>query len=171
MIEVWKQIPEQPNYEVSCFGKVRNKKTNKLLKIIIDSRGYGRVYLSYKGMSKRKSTCVHRLVFTMFERTIPAGYHVDHIDGNKLNNSIINLRCCTPSENYRNTTSRSSSGYKGVYKQRNSNKCNGMVLLPIRESAEEAAKDYNLAIAILAQYDNFKSLTYNRLNFGEYTCH
>ena len=31
-IEVWKNIVEFENYEVSSFGKVRNKKTGRVLK-------------------------------------------------------------------------------------------------------------------------------------------
>lgn len=176
MTEVkWKQIKDQPNYVINTLGVIKNKQKNRILKPVVNSRGYCVVYLSTKGHVIITSTgnkgriikSVHRLVWETFKGHIKEGYHIDHIDGDKQHNALSNLRMCTPSENYRNSVSRSSSGYKGVYKQRNSDKCNGIILLPVRDSAEEAANDYNLAIMLLTQHNNFKSLKYNRLNFGD----
>lgn len=44
----------------------------------------------------------HRLVYTMIHGEIPEGMEIDHIDGDKDNNSVENLRCVTPSVNSRN---------------------------------------------------------------------
>ena len=38
--EIWLTIKQNENYEVSNFGKVRNKKTKKELKTWKNSRGY-----------------------------------------------------------------------------------------------------------------------------------
>lgn len=44
----------------------------------------------------------HRVIWYYYGGDIPNGMHVDHIDGNKLNNSIFNLRCVTPYDNVHN---------------------------------------------------------------------
>lgn len=48
--------------------------------------------------------------------SIPYGYRIDHIDGNKLNNQPSNMRLATLAENARNALLRSdnTSGVKGV---------------------------------------------------------
>lgn len=43
-IEVWKQITNYDNYEVSTFGNVKNKKTNKIMKLSV-KEGYLQVGL------------------------------------------------------------------------------------------------------------------------------
>lgn len=45
----------------------------------------------------------------------PAGMEIDHIDGDKLNNTRGNLRICTKSQNQRNAKSKSrKSKFKGI---------------------------------------------------------
>ena len=58
----------------------------------------------------------HRLAWIYVYGDIPNGLLIDHIDTDKLNNRVSNLRACTQSENYKNVNIRSSntSGYKGV---------------------------------------------------------
>jgi len=49
---------------------------------------------------------VHRIVFYMFHRRDPGKQVIDHIDGDKQNNKIVNLRCVTQRENLKNTATR-----------------------------------------------------------------
>lgn len=59
---------------------------------------------------------VHRLIWMMLVGEIPDGYQIDHIDGNRANNHISNLRLATRAENGRNAKKRcdNTSGTKGV---------------------------------------------------------
>jgi len=57
---------------------------------------------------------VHQVIFYMFNGFLPV--EIDHIDRNKLNNCIENLRAATVSQNASNrpTPKRNTSGAKGV---------------------------------------------------------
>jgi len=62
----------------------------------------------------RKSYLLHRLIFLMHYGYLP--YMVDHIDGDRSNNRIENLRAATHAENCWNAKSRkdSKTGVKNV---------------------------------------------------------
>lgn len=82
---------------------------------------------------------------------IPKGMVIDHINGDKLDNRIANLRICTSQQNSRNRRkkySRSFSRYKGVYKSRNKYACRiypsgRAVYLGAFLTEKEAAIEYN----------------------------
>lgn len=95
-MELWKTVPDYPNYEVSSNGRVRNKVTNRMLKPS-NVRGYHRVVLCDETGHYPKS--VHRLVADTFYDGDHSGLEVNHIDGNKSNNFIANLEWCTSGEN------------------------------------------------------------------------
>ena len=59
MKESWKEVNEYPNYEVSDLGRVRNKKTGKLLSLKNVDRGYIRVGLCLNGKKKNYKMFVH----------------------------------------------------------------------------------------------------------------
>jgi hypothetical protein len=62
-----------------------------------------------------KLLLVHRIVYALHHGFIPSSMTIDHIDGNKLNNKIANLRLATYSENLSNKISHNNkSGAKGV---------------------------------------------------------
>jgi len=94
-IEIWKSVYSYENYEVSSFGKVRNKNTGRILKQSIMG-GYYCVGLSNK---KTKTFSVHQLVSKAFIPNPENKHQVNHKDKNKLNNNIINLEWMTNQEN------------------------------------------------------------------------
>jgi hypothetical protein len=111
--EYYLPIVENVNYSVSNKGNVKNTVTGKVLKPRIN-RGYEIVNL-YSD-DQVKTLKVHRLVATTF---LPNPKHkkcVDHIDHNRTNNTIDNLRFATNQENNQNASKRktNTSGYIGV---------------------------------------------------------
>lgn len=68
-------------------------------------------YLSIKIDGKRYFA--HRLAWQYMKGAQPSD-QIDHIDLNKTNNCISNLRVATPKQNSRNTPTRSLTGLKGV---------------------------------------------------------
>jgi hypothetical protein len=63
----------------------------------------------------------HRIAWLLECGKIPHGLTVDHINGDKGDNRIVNLRLATDCENscYRPRKSNNRSGYKGVYMREN----------------------------------------------------
>ena len=79
------------NYLVSSMGRIRHATKNNLLKPSI-SCGYYKVRLSNNGLVE--DHLIHKLVWKLFSTYDMPDYNtvIDHIDGNKLNNNINNLR-------------------------------------------------------------------------------
>lgn len=102
-------------YEVSDSGMIRNPRTGLILKPRPDKDGYFLVTLWKGKPTKQYDRKVHRLVLEAFVGAAPADKpETDHINRNKQDNSIGNLRWVDRSLNNRNTTPRSHSGIKGV---------------------------------------------------------
>jgi hypothetical protein len=93
---VWKKY--QGQREIGAAGSLRQ---NGYYTLFLDAKVYR----------------LHRLVWIYHYGDIPDGILVDHIDGNKANNRIENLRLATNGENVYNSKIRSTniSGVKGVY--------------------------------------------------------
>lgn len=98
--EIWIPIKEYEDYLISDRGRVRSLKWNKdiLLKPSL-ANGYYKVVLSKN--NKQKDFLIAYLVYFNFveNANIIDGFVIDHIDGNKLNNELVNLRYISRSEN------------------------------------------------------------------------
>lgn len=110
MEEIWKDIKDYEGlYQVSNYGRVKSMertvkglKGNKKIKsrIMKESKnkfGYSRVSL-YK-LGKTKNFQIHRLVAQAFIPNPLELPQVNHIDGNKDNNSVNNLEWITNRDN------------------------------------------------------------------------
>ena len=96
--EVWLDVHGWENiYEVSSFGRIRNKETGHIKAFHITKFGYCRLTL-YKGKLSKKYA-VHRLVAEAFIPNPQNKPQVNHIDGNKQNNRVDNLEWVTQTEN------------------------------------------------------------------------
>lgn len=108
MEEIWKDIDGYEGlYQVSNLGRIKSLYRitcidrhipEKILRPAL-SRGYLGVAL-HKNM-KQKTFTIHRLVAIAFLPKIENKTHVNHKDGNKLNNNVENLEWCSQLENNR----------------------------------------------------------------------
>lgn len=114
--ETWKKLENFSRYEISNLGRVkrvpseffRQRKTiNHPERIVVQQRiltpsvdNVGRLhYRLFNDQNEIKLFKLTRLVWLTFNGPIPAGYQVDHIDGNRFNNSLDNLQLLTKSDN------------------------------------------------------------------------
>ena len=96
-MEHFKKIKGYENYSVSDYGKIRNDKTDRILKPQKNTCGYLHVVLYENGVGKHHK--IHRLVALAFIPNPENKRTVNHIDGIKINNFTINLEWNTHSEN------------------------------------------------------------------------
>ena len=100
-MEEWKQILHYPKYEVSNYGFVRSLRfgKSKLLKIQVDGNGYRWVGLYNYGCKKKK---LSRLVAEAFIPNPENLRTVDHIDRDRANDYVSNLRWASDKTQYEN---------------------------------------------------------------------
>jgi len=90
-------------YYCTQDGKVFNYKTGKELKQQKHEAGYLRVGLMVEG--KKKNKRVHRLVWEYFKGDIPRELQINHLNGIKDDNRLINLEITTQSKNIKHADS------------------------------------------------------------------
>ena len=97
-MEEWKDVfGFEGKYLVSSSGVVWSVKRRHRIVPFVNSCGYEQVHLFRK--RGQESYYVHRLVAEHFVDGYADGKEVNHIDGNKRNNSSNNLEWVTRSEN------------------------------------------------------------------------
>lgn len=94
----WKKIKRNDNYSINELGEVRNDINNRIKKPTINKQN-GYYYVDLYRNNKRQKVTIHRLLAEAFIPNIENKPTVDHIDGDRINNSISNLRWATYSEN------------------------------------------------------------------------
>ena len=154
--ELFKSIDGYDNYSISNFGNVKNNKTNRILKHSNHRQGYKEIHLCKNG--NVKSFKVHRLVGMAFLENPDNKPMIDHIDENKSNNNVKNLRWATNQDNQFNLgiSKNNTSGYKGISYNKKLNKYKARIcinrisqFLGYFETAEEASKAYEAKAKVL----------------------
>ena len=96
--EIWKMIPDHPDYYISNLGRVYSaKKSGKILSPCIDTHGYYMLHLWENNV--QHAIKVHRLVAEAFIPNPNNLSDVNHKDENKTNNNVQNLEWCSRSYN------------------------------------------------------------------------
>lgn len=120
--EKCKIIPNFPQYKIDIDGNIWIIKNNKPLKINYTYGSYATVHLT---QNKRSVLCkLHRLVLETFLGKCPKGMQARHLNGNKKDNSLLNLKWGTPKEN---------AGDKKLHNTDSSKERNGRAKLNIAE--------------------------------------
>ena len=96
-----KQIKGFNDYSITKDGQVFSHKTNKFKKPFVFPTGYIGITLSKNAVSK--NYYLHRIVADNYISNPNNKPQVNHIDGNKANNSISNLEWVTPKENMKHS--------------------------------------------------------------------
>lgn len=112
--EIWKDITDFPNYQISNYGRVKSKaritnvgiknvkeikRKEKILKPLKLTKGYLGIKLYNNTFSKTFK--IHRLVAETFIPNLNNLPQVNHIDGNKQNNYVDNLEWISNLKNQR----------------------------------------------------------------------
>ena len=112
--EIFKPIIGYENYHITNYGRVYSVKKQDFMKQNINNKGYKYISVCNK---KHKTFTIHRLLGIHFIiNDKPNEYNViDHIDRNRLNNNLSNLRWCNQKINANNSIkvlNRKGSIYK-----------------------------------------------------------
>ena len=111
----------------------------------VNSSGYRTITINSKTFR------VQRVIWIMLFGYIPEGFFIDHVNGNKIDNRLQNLRLATNSQNQQNRPApkNNSSGYRGVTWHKQMNKWMARIsykgkrkLIGFFDSAEDAYKAY-----------------------------
>lgn len=117
--EEWRAVKDSnERYEVSSAGRVRNARRKTIRTPNMNSCGYARIVFLSGGKRIRKF--VHRCVAEAFIPSVDGKTLVDHIDGDRTNNRVENLRWTTQSENLLNGKVRKDKKHSSL---RNIVKC------------------------------------------------
>jgi len=135
-------------YDVTSPSFLKYKKSVYRYSRILYNEGDNAGFKSNKGYWKVTlngvSYSVHRVIMVLFGNDI-SNYEVDHIDRNRSNNNIANLRLVTRIVNMKNKSlySNNSTGFMGIHpKHRNGVEVS--IVATWRENGEHRAKEFSI---------------------------
>ena len=154
-MEIWKDIQNNEGYSISNFGNVKSswKFGGYIMKACISNSGY--LYIKLNG----KHYYIHRLVALYFiENPKPKDYTlVDHIDRNKTNNHVSNLRWSNKRNNALNAKIRTDnkSGIPGIFYRQDRPHHPWMVSIKGDNKHSKSFATKEEAIQYQSQHNNF----------------
>ena len=100
----WKKIPNYNRYEASTDGEIKtfnwkNKGIERIMKPAFDKQGYLRTMLKNDVNGKFNTIKVHRIIAKTFKDNKENKETINHINGIKHDNRVVNLEWATRSEN------------------------------------------------------------------------
>jgi hypothetical protein len=168
MKEIWKYaVGYEGKVMVSSFGRIKrmpyeyfNKGVKKMRTELIRKPSLSQRYYTIRLFDK--TVLVHRVVAEAFIPNPEKKLFVNHIDGNKTNNSVNNLEWCTSSEN---SLHAYKAGMRKAHTKRGKEshfaRLNEKDVLAIREKYEkggftqrQVAKEYSVTQSTIYQIIN-----------------
>lgn len=156
--EEWALVQELHNcYKISNYGRLLSLNYNregrsKILSVPIQ-KGYYRVAMGFNDDGSINNISIHQLVGKYFVANPENKPHLNHIDGNKLNNFHLNIEWCTPSENRFHafiTGLQTNTGEKhSQAKITDQQAAEIKVLLKKGESKQNISKSMNISLGIV----------------------
>ena len=156
-----------PDFIIYSHGQIRNLLTGNMINE--NPRKYGYITVSLRGSDgKRHAYPLHRLIYETFIGEIPHGYQINHIDENKMNNTILfdelghitytNLEIVTPKQNcnYGSRNERISAACVGKPKSKNKFK---VIITPLG-SGEVYEEFYNTVTELCKAHPTQERMTW-----------
>jgi hypothetical protein len=152
-VETWKDVKGYESiYQISDLGRIKSLKRKvsckngsfrelpeKIIIPLLTSRGYLNIVASRKQV--RETLIIHQLVAEHFIGIRPEGLVIDHIDRDKTNNRLSNLRYVTRSENQQN---------RSISKLTKMDVCEILGLLG-KESQSKIAEKFGVSQSMISQ--------------------
>ena len=156
----WVEFPNSNNrYTVSEDGEIYGLYRNKMLKPKVDKDGYLHIGLYIN--KKVKHMRVHRVVAIAFMGDKGLEYDVDHIDRNRANNKLSNLRWIKKADHFRD---RISKGFVARGSNHGRSKYPEETIIKVISDIKEGA----LSLVSISEKHNVKYATVHKIYSGKH---
>lgn len=179
MSEIWKDVPGYEGfYQVSDMGRVRSvdrivkyshgvdrMQKGKILTPCISGNGYHKVTLCGGIGEKDSQPTIHSMVLSAFAGPRPDGMQGCHNNGNKSDNSLLNLRYASSIDNHND---RRAHGTNGAGEKNSSAKLSEVDIIKIRKLYKKGSREYG-SVALSRIYKVLPSTIWDIANYHTWT--